>query len=207
MYKTTNYRLLTTDHSSGMTFIELLVWVAMLSAILFAITSSILYFNRVNRYALQQATAIASAQKGIGKMVRAIREASYSSQGAYPIVSIGSNDFVFYANLDTGPLIEKVHYSLQGTTLQQGVTHATGDPLGYTTAEVTSTISDYVRNLSQNVTAFHYYDQAGAEITDYSKWTSTRFVKVNIIVDVDPYKLPNQVTLSSSAALRNLVIK
>ncbi|MDO8561215.1 MAG: type II secretion system protein [bacterium] len=188
----------------GMTLIEVVVWISMLAAVLLAITTSLLYFYRVNKYAIEQSSAVTSAQSGIEHLVRTIREAAYSSQGAFPVVSIGANDFVFYADVDTDLLIEKIHYYVSDTSLKEGVTDATGDPPAYTADESVSTLSDYVHNLDQDVTTFRYYDVSGAEITDYERWAYVRFVKVNVAVNVDPNKLPNQLVLSSSAAMRNL---
>lgn len=192
------------NYSAGMSLIEAVIWISILTMVLVALNSSLLYFYRTNRYAVEQSTAVTSAQRGIDKLVRTIREASYSSQGAFPIVSIGANDFVFYADVDADPLIEKVHYYVSGTDLIGGITDATGDPPVYTSAEATSTLSSYVHNLDQNVPTFRYYDANGTEITDYTQWANVRFVNVSLVVNVDPNKLPNQLTMSSSAALRNL---
>ena len=204
-YKILNIIRMPRERSSrGMTMIESVIWISIFSVVMITLTTSILYFYRTNKYTVEQAGAVSSAQRGIEQLVRTIREAGYSSQGAFPIVSIGTNDFVFYADVDADPLIEKVHYYISGTNLNQGITDATGDPPGYTTAEVVSTLSEYVHNLDQSVSAFRYYDASGVEITDYSNWARVRFVNVSIIVNVDPNKLPNQLTLSSSAAMRNL---
>lgn len=187
-----------------MTLIEALVWISILTGVLLALTTSLLYFYRVNKYAIEQSGAVTSAQGGIDKLVRVIREASYSSQGAFPIVSIDANDFVFYADVDTDLLIERIHFYIEGTALTQGVTDATGDPPAYASAETPSTLAEYVHNLDQGITTFRYYDGNGAEITDYAQRANVRFVQVNVTVNVDPNRLPNQLTLSSSAALRNL---
>lgn len=188
----------------GMTLIEALVWVSVLSMVLLALTTSLLYFYRVNKYAIEQAGAVLSAQHGMERVIRIIREAAYSSQGAFPVVSIGANDFVFYADVDTDILIEKVHYYVSGLSFIEGITNATGDPPVYTSSEVVSVLSDYVHNLDQSVTTFRYYDVSGVEITNYAQWEKVRFVKVSIAVNVDPSKLPSQLILNSSAALRNL---
>lgn len=189
---------------AGMMMVEVVVWVSVLIFALLALTTSVRYFYRTNAYAVEQASAVSSAQRGIDRAVRTTREAAYSSEGAFPIVSIGANDMVFYADIDSDPLIEKVHYFLQGTMLRQGITDATGDPPGYTAAEVVSILSDNVRNLDQAQSTFRYYDQVGMEITDYARWADARFVTMSIIVNVDPNRLPNQITLTSSAAMRNL---
>ncbi len=187
-----------------MTLLEVVVWISVLSLVLLAVTTSLLYFYRVNKYAIEQSGAVISSQRGMENVIRTIREAAYSSQGAFPVVSIAANDFVFYADTDSDPLIEKAHYYVSGTNFKRGITEATGDPPVYTGGEATSTVADYVRNLEQSIKTFRYYDVAGAEIIDYSKWADVRFVQVSLAVNVDPNKLPNQTVLSSSAALRNL---
>lgn len=192
------------NSSAGMTLLETVVWISILIGVLLALTISLLYFYRVNKYAIEQSSAVTSAQRGMENTIRTVREAAYSSQGAFPIVSIGANDFVFYADVDTDPLIEKVHYYLSGNSFLYGVVHATGDPPVYTSSETVSTIADYVHNIDQNVKVFRYYDKSGVEITDYAKWANVRFVQVNLAVNVDPNKLPNQLVLNSSAAIRNL---
>ena len=191
----------------GMTMIEAIVWVAVFTSAMLAISSALLSFYRANAYAIQQAQATISAQHGIDTTVKTIREAAYSSQGAFPIVSIAANDFVFYADTDSDSLIEKVHYFLQGTSFVQGIVDATSDPPVYTSTEATSTLSDYVRNAdaSVNTQVFHYYDKNGTEITDYTQWAKVRFVTVTLVANVDQNHLPNQQTIGSSAAIRNLM--
>ncbi len=189
----------------GLTFIETLVWVAMIAVIFQAIASTLLYFYKTNAYGLEQATAVTSAQRGLEQVVRTIREGAYSSQGAFPIHSIAANDIVFYADVDSDSLIERVHYYIQGTDLIRGVLDPSGNPPDYVGTETTTIISDYVRNTTNNITTFRYYDELGSEITNYNNWTAVRFVKVTLAINVNPITLPNQLTLNSSAAIRNLI--
>lgn len=189
----------------GMTLLETVIWIALFASAMFAIMTSVLYFYRTNNYALQQATAVASAQHGMDTVVKTLRETAYSSIGAYPIVSMAANDFVFYSNIDNDPYIEKVHFYVSGTKLYEGVVDPSGDPPSYSGSETTYMISDYIHNLDQNVTTFTYYDASGAKITDMSKVANVRFVTIDLVVNVDPNKLPNQLTLQSSTALRNLI--
>ena len=180
------------------------MWIAVFTFIVLAIMSSVLYFYRTNTYTVEQGSAVISAQRGVDKMVRVIREAAYASNGAYPIVSIAANEFKFYADLDNDPFIEQVRYYVQGTSLFEGVLDPTGDPPAYTGAETTSILSDYIRNIEQATTTFSYFDKNGMAISNYSKIGDVRFVTVNVVVNVDVNKLPNQLILRSSAALRNL---
>ena len=191
----------------GMTIIEAVVWVAIFTSAMFALTTSVQYFYRISNHSIQEASATASAQRGIDLLVRTTREASYASNGAYPIISIGPNDFKFYADVDADPLIEEVHYYLSGTFLKSGIIDPTGDPPSYANPESTSTVSEYVQNIVQGTPLLTYYDKNGTQINNYTKIGDVRFVTVNLQVDVDPFRTPTIITLRTSAALRNLIGK
>lgn len=187
-----------------MTIIEMLVWIAVLIVVFEGIAATLLHFYDTNTYAIEQANAVTSAQRGLEAVVRTIREGAYSSEGAFPIVSIAENDFVFYADVDSDSLIERVHYYIDGTNLMRGVLDPSGNPPQYIGTETATVASEYVRNVAQGIPLFHYYDELGNEITNYANWSSVRFVRVTLAVNVNTETLPNQLTLDSSAAIRNL---
>ncbi len=192
----------------GMTFIEAMVWIALMVAAMTAIASTVMYFYKTNAYSLEQSTAVTSAQRGLESMVRTIREASFSSQGAFPLVSVSPHDFVFYADVDSDPLIERVHYYLSGSNLMRGVLKPSGTPPDYIGTETTEVVAEYVRNLAVGTSTFRYYDSLGAEVaSSTTAYTAVRFVKVTLGVNVNVATLPAQLTLYSSAALRNLLSK
>jgi hypothetical protein len=196
----TRYKL-----ARGMSLVEAIVWIAMFIAAMLALTTSVLQFYRASSYSIQEATATASAQRGVDSLVQTIREASYASNGAYPIISIAPNEIRFYANTDSDPLIEQVHFYIAGNSLMEGVIQPAGDPPVYTGAETASDISDYVHNVDQNVPIFTYFDKNGTQITDYTRIGDVRFVSLNVMVDVNPVRAPTILTFRSSAALRNLI--
>ena len=185
--------------------IETVIWIAVFVAAMLAIVTTLMYFYRTNAYAIEQASATASAQRELEQVVRTIREGAYSSQGAFPIISIAANDFILYADIDSDSQIERVHYYLSGTNLIRGVIEATGNPPDYTGAETVTTVADYVRNAAQGISTFKYYDELGSEITNYTNWSAVRFVKVALAVNINVATLPNQLTIDSSAAIRNLI--
>ena len=173
-----------------------------------ALVTSVLYFYRTSHYAIDQASAIASAQHGIDMMMRTIRETSYASNGAFPIVSISSGQIQFYASIIPGdPLVQKVRYYLLGTSLMQGVVEPSGDPPAYTNPETITILAPYVRNLAIATTTFTYFDKNGVAINDFTQIGSVRFISANVVVDLNPNANPTQLTLRSSTALRNLVGK
>ncbi len=203
--RTSGYWLVATPYSRGMGLLEAVVWVAVFVSAMLALTSSVLYFYRTSNYAIQQASATASAQRGIDAMIRAARETSYASNGAYPIVSLADNDFRFYAEIDGDSGIEQVHYYLSGTALLKGIIDPTGDPPAYTATESISTTSEDVRNIAQATSLFTYYDKNGTLVTDYAKIGDVRYVSATLLVDVDPNRSPTPLSLRSSAAMRNLI--
>ena len=187
----------------GLTIIETLVWVSVFTFAMGAIVITLLSFYRANTYTIEQAQAVSEARRGIERSVQQMREISFASDGAYPIISIAPNQFYFYSDIDSDPLVERVRIFIEDTYFMQGVTKATGDPLSYSGSETVSIVSEDVRNSEQSVVTFHYYDENGDEVLD-SDVTAVRFVTIDLVVNVSPDKLPNQLTLRSSATLRNL---
>jgi hypothetical protein len=192
--------------TAGMTLLEAVVWIGVFLAVMSAIVSAILYFYRSSDYAIDQASAVISAERGVEEMVQTIRYATYAGNGAYPIVSLDEHSLLFYADIDSDVGVEKVRYYVSGTSLMKGVVEPSGDPIVYTGSETSSLVSEHVRNQDASVgtTTFLYYDEDGDEVTDYARIGDVRFVTATVLVDVDPQRSPTPLTLRSSAALRNL---
>ncbi len=190
--------------SRGISLLETMVWVAITTMIMLAITQTVQAFYRTNTYTVEQGAAITSGQHGMESMIKTIREAAYSSNGAWPIISMATSSFSFYADIDDDAFLEQVRFFLQGNSLMRGVIDPSSDPPVYTNPETISTVSDNVRNTEQNVLMFQYYDQNGTLMNDLSKIAEVRFVQATIVVNINPNRLPNQFTLRSTAALRNL---
>jgi len=189
-----------------MTLIEAMVWIVVFISAMLALTSALISFYHINSFAIKDANAIASAQHSMDIAVRALRTASYSDVGAYPVISIAPNQVSFFSSVYKGdPHIQQVRFFTTGNSFEEGVIEPAGDPPAYTGTEIVSDLSDYVQNLSVGTSTFSYYDQNGTLISDYSQFQKVRFVTVNLVVDASTSSLPTQLTLTSSAALRNLV--
>src|SRR5690606_26495087 len=130
-----------------------------------------------------------------------------SDTGAYPLVAIGSTTMAFYSDLDRDNDVELIRLYLDGTSFKKRVTNPTGSPAVYNEANGTeSVVSQNVRNIEQGVPIFEYFNSAGTKITSYGNVTPAVFVKVSLIVNVNPETLPNEYVLRSSAAIRNLKV-
>ena len=61
-----------------------------------------------------------------------------------------------------------------------------------------------VRNIARAIPVFTYFDDAGVQIIVLSRVTDVAYVRVNVIVDANPNRAPDEFRLRSSATLRNL---
>lgn len=188
----------------GFSLVEMMVVIGIFTITMITVTASIVYFYRSNTYSLEQVTAITSGRRGIEYLTRDLREVTYAEDGAYPVATLGTSTVTFYADVDSTTDVEKVRYFLDSGMLMKGVIKATGNPLGYTGAEQVSIMAEYVRNLEKGVDIFVYKTATGTTITDLTKNQDVRFVRVSLIVNVNPNRLPEEFVLRGSATLRNL---
>ncbi len=194
-----------TKYNKGISFIETIITIAIFTMIMTVVSTSVLYFYRTNTFGIKQVYAIESARKGVELMARDIREIIYSDEGSYPVIEFNHNYFYFYSDIDRDTNIERIKYYIDGSNLKKAVTKSTGDPLVYDDInETVSIISDNVRNIDQGIHIFTYYDDTGTEIVDFDSEIDIAFVKIKLIVNIDPNRSPEEFTLRSSATLRNL---
>lgn len=200
--KTNNQELKT---NLGLTLIETVMAIAISTLILGSFVASISIFYRSNKYTLEQAFAVNSARRGVEQMMKDIRKVSYSDEGSYPVISMTTSSFSFYSNVDTDAYAEKVRYFLEGTNLKKGIVDSSGTPLSYNdNNEVISIISDNVRNNTQSVVLFSYYNASGTPVTNTASTTDIIFITADIIVNVNPLNIVNDFRLRSSATMRNI---
>jgi len=190
----------------GFSYVEMIVTIAISSIVMVVIVTSVLYFYSSNANILEQSLQVNSARKGVEYLVRDIREATYSEEGAFPVVAIGSTSITFYGDVDRDNSVERVRYFLDvDSNFKKTITEPTGTPLSYGALISTSTVAEFIRNIDQGVPLFTYFNKDGVAIgTDYSSTTAVAYVKVNLIVNVNPTRLPGEYTLRSAATLRNL---
>lgn len=192
-------------NTKSFTLLETIVYIALFGLVFLALTNAIIAFYQSNRYALEQMTQLDSARKGVSALVTSIREATYSESGAYPIESAERNGMTFYADTDNDGTVERIRYFLSGSNFQKGVIVPTGSPAVYAPAsEIVTTLAEYIRNAEQGVNMFAYYDTNGALMAEPVTLVGIRYVKISVIVNVNPATMPNEFTLRSSATIRNI---
>jgi prepilin-type N-terminal cleavage/methylation domain-containing protein len=192
------------SENAGFTLIEIIVVVSITALVLITLGSLIVYFYKTNSYALEQSTAVGQARVGVENVVLYMREASYGSDGSYPIKSAATSSITFYANTNNDPIIERVTYILINQIFYRVIATPTGSPLSYTNAIIaTSTISLPVVN-GTSTPIFRYYNNAGAELLAPINISRISSIRVTVVVDVNINRAPVAFTLSGGATLRNL---
>jgi prepilin-type N-terminal cleavage/methylation domain-containing protein len=90
-----------------------------------------------------------------------------------------------------------------GNELKRGVIEPSGDPATYSSNdEQVSLVTSYVRN---DPPIFKYFDSDGNEITDLpARLNDVKMVKVFLVVNIDPNRLPDEYQLEEFVELRNL---
>lgn len=192
----------------GFSFVEALVVVSIFTMTIGVLLGSVILFYRSNTYAIEQAFAVENARRGVEVMVRDIREASFSDEGQYPVISADDNELWIYSDIDRDDNVERVRFFLDTTTNEftKVTTNSAGSPPTYASGtSATSTVADNVRNIEQNMPIFEYFDSSGAQLaTSSMNVTDIAFIRVNMVVNINPLRLPNEFVLRSSATMRNL---
>ncbi len=186
------------------TLIETVVVIAATALIFTTLGSLITYFYKTNTYTLEQSIAVGQARRGVEDTIFHLREASYGSDGSYPITSVATSSIVFYANTNSSSVIEQVTYTLSNGTLYRVVATPVGNPLTYIGATIaTTTIATTVINAT-STPLFRYFNNTGTELSMPIDVSEISSVKTTLIVDVDANRSPFSFTLSGGATLRNL---
>lgn len=188
----------------GLTFIEMLVTITIFSLAMVLIVESVLMFYRANTSSIEQSVQVNSAHRGALLLVQNIREATFADDGSYPLAHIGTSTVTFFSDVTRNGAAERVTYTLDDTTLTRAVVSPSGSPAVYEGAGDVSVVSTYVRNNEEEVPLFRYFDIHGNEILDFDAVGAVRSVTIDLVVNIQPTRAPNEFMLRSSATLRNL---
>ena len=189
----------------GMTLMEVMVVIGILSVVGMTLSGTIAYFYKSNAYLLEQTSSLDNARRGMNDAVRVIRQASYGDDGSFPMGYAATSTLTFYSDLDNDNSVEKVRYVLTGATLYREVTNSGGIPPSYAgQPQSTTTIASYVAN-STSTPLFTYYDINGTQLsTTTTDEAQVASVGIMLMVDINPLRAPNVFTLSETTTLRNL---
>jgi prepilin-type N-terminal cleavage/methylation domain-containing protein len=176
------------------TLIETLVVVTLTSLIMGVLGSLLVYFYRTNAYVFQQAAATAEARRGVSDAMRAVREASYGTDGSDPIQTAATSTLAFWADIDNDDELETIQYTLANGTLTRTRTPTGGQP--------SVTLSSSVVN-STTTPLFRYFNAAGTELTQPVDESAVASITMALMIELDTNRGPAPFTLSGKATLRN----
>jgi prepilin-type N-terminal cleavage/methylation domain-containing protein len=190
----------------GMTLVEMLVTIALLTIMMTMIFSAAYYFYSYNAYALAQTAEVDNARRSMSRLTRDIREMTYAEDGTFPIVVKEDHLLGFYSDIDYDNSVEYVEYELATTTFYKRTYNATGNPPTYnlTSPDEEIIVSEYVQNNLEATSTFSYFDTLGNQLDGADLLTDVRYVRVQIIVNVNPIQAPGEFLLRTSIAPRNL---
>ena len=192
------------ESGKGFTLVETVVVIAATALISVTLGTLLVYFYKTNAYTLEQSTAVAQARRGVEDAMRYVREASYGSDGSYPVANAATSTITFFANINNDALIERVTYTVQKGTLYRVVSSAIGNPPSYVGAALaTTTVASSIVN-SAATPIFRYFDNTGAELSAPADVSKIASVKTTLVIDVNVNRAPVSFTLAGGATLRNL---
>ncbi len=196
--------------NAGFSLIEFIFAVVIAVIVIIVITLFAKDILTINYSAQSSMTANLEGRKILSVMVSELRSAIPSALGAYPIESVATSSVVFFADVNSDDVADRVHYYINNVnrSVERGVVLATDAPPGYNLAQ--ETISTLVTDISNGTSTplFDYYNgnYAGTS-TPLSMPVNIqliRLVKMTIKVERDPGRAPDLTTITSQATLRNL---
>ena len=192
----------------GMTLVEVIIAISIFLLIIVAVG-----IFQVNVFSNQKAVSGSfqtsqDAQIILKTIIREIRSMSASANGSYPIVNASNNSLTFYSDTNNDNLNEEITYRLIGNIAYRVSIAPTGSPAVYNPAnQSTTTLISNVRN-STSTSFFEYFDEnytgTSTALSMPVNVTAIRLIKVNLTLDIDPYRSPIPVSYSAQINLRNL---
>jgi type II secretory pathway pseudopilin PulG len=196
-------------NNNGMTLVEILAAIGIFLLLFVGMAALLVYSFKSNKIIWEQLSTQNEGRKVIQDFVNELRSATASSIGAYCLATASTTQIVFYSNIDTDTLRERIRYYLSGTTLKKGVLKPSGSPLAYNPAN--EAIIDLVHDVANGTTSlFYYYDEnyTGAStntpMTHPVNTSNVRVVGIKLLLEEDPSASPAPFSIESKAVIRNL---
>lgn len=196
------------DNKKGFTLIEIVVVIGILAAIGVTLGTFQTDVFKNNKFSMDSLNTTQDARSIIATMVKELRSASPGSNGSFTIVQAATNTITFFSDIDGDNLKEQVRYFVATTTLKKGIIKPTGNPLSYSNNNETFNYLAYNIRNSSTTPIFEYYDSnymgTSSPLAQPVTTTQVKLIKINLMIDVDPYKAPVIRTYTSQVNIRNL---
>ena len=191
-----------------MTIIEILVAVGILGLIMVSIGSFQTDIFNYNKFSEDSLSGIQDARSILRVMVKELRSTSPSSDGSFAINQVATNTMTFFVDTDADGLKEKIRYFIENKTLKRGSIKPSGNPLTYNNVNEKFSTLAYNIVSATSTALFEFFDDNYAGTSTPLIYpisvTDIQLVRINLLIDADPIKLPELKTYTSQVSLRNL---
>jgi len=148
----------TFKYSKGLTLIEMLVSMALISLLSLAVVGLQFVISQNQIIIWRSYTNVDDANVSVSSFVREVRASRSGENGAFTIESANDNSLTFYSDVDYDGLTEKIRYSRNENVLEKGIINPVGYPATYPADQ------ERVRILSENIQndtdpIFYYYNE------------------------------------------------
>jgi putative endonuclease len=181
---------------AGFTLIEILVAIVVASIIGAGILGLQYILGQNQLVVWRNYLSVDEANTSVTTLVREIRTARVSENGAYLLERAEDQQIIFYSDIDFDGETEKVRYFLNGTQFIKEVIEPTGEPSTYPEAnKKVKVLTDNVRNGETPI--FYYYngdwpeDSANNPLTTPANTSDTKLIRVFLRLntkDAEPEK-------------------
>lgn len=191
---------------------ELIVAIAIVLICMTGIT--VLFINtwKYNSYTIEMGTSAMAVSQGVSKIANYIRGAMQGDDGAYAIVSADKNKFVVFSDFDKDGVTERINIYYSNGKIMMGVTDPTGTiPKTYPAGDgTTQTIASSIVNTGSDP-IFYYYNrdypgdtENNPVATPVADVSDIRLIKINLKINIDPNRAPDNIESQTFVELRNL---
>lgn len=173
---------------SGFTLIELLVSVVILAILGGAFISVQFLVSQNQTSVFRNYVSIEETNTIVSSLARELRNATGGENGSFSLVTLSDQEIIFYSDYDFDGRVERIRYTLTGTSLIKGIVEPTDPPVGYPLAnERVQTLTGNVRN-GQNPVFFYYnedwpQDTINNPLQASDRLSDTQLIKIVLILN------------------------
>jgi len=196
-----------TQKESGFTLIEILISVILITILAGAVLSIQFFISQNQISVFRNYLSVEDSNSSVSMFVREVRNAKDAEDGSFSLVSLSDQEIIFYSDYDFDGKVERIRYSLTGTSLTKGVIEPTDPPITYPeSAETIKILTNYVRNGTDPV--FYYYNKDWPQdiinnpLPLANRLSDTQLVKIALTLNTKAGDPARDYTIESFAQIR-----
>lgn len=193
----------------GFTLVEVMLVSSIMAIFALAIFGLQDLFRQNQTTSFNTFNNVTEANNIVRQFTTEVRRARESENGTYALDTLEDNQIIFYSDIGLDGVVERVRYTLSGTTLVKGIIEPTGIPATYPTEnETTSTLSENVQN--NGLSLFEYYNGDWPSDTDNnpleasSRISDTKQIRMFILINGNLNDEDTEYALDAFVNVRNL---